>query len=221
MELTRIGLYTLQEAERLTGAQAREVSRWLYGYTFKGGVGAPLWTTQLAGLDEKVIGFRDLMELRVVKAFRNHNVPLRVIRAAIDGAKAMFGTEYPFTAHRFLIDGKSIFSKALQEHGDAEMPDLAKRHLVFERIVRPALYAGIEFADHGLATRWFPLKRSKAIVLDPEIAFGKPVLTDYGVRTEIVAEAFKVEKNKRTVSSMFDIPVAAVEVAIRYERKTA
>src|SRR5882757_4306696 len=98
MELTGIGLYTLQEAERLTGAQAREVSRWLYGYTFKGGVGAPLWTTQLAGLDEKVIGFRDLMELRVVKAFRNHNVPLRVIRAAIDGAKAMFGTEYPFTA---------------------------------------------------------------------------------------------------------------------------
>jgi len=131
MELTRIGLYTLQEAERLTGAQAREVSRWLYGYRFEGGVGAPLWTTQLAGLDEKVIGFRDLMELRVVKAFRNRNVPLRVIRAAIDGAKAMFGTEYPFTAHRFLTDGKSIFSEALQEHGDAEMTDLAKRQLVF------------------------------------------------------------------------------------------
>jgi len=37
MELTGIGLYTLQEAERLTGAQAREVSRWLFGYTFKGG----------------------------------------------------------------------------------------------------------------------------------------------------------------------------------------
>jgi uncharacterized protein (DUF433 family) len=58
------------------------------------------------------------------------------------------------------------------------------------------------------------------IVLDPEIAFGKPVLTDYGVRTEIVAEAFKVEKNKKTVASLFDIPVAAVDAAIRYERIT-
>jgi uncharacterized protein (DUF433 family) len=132
----------------------------------------------------------------------------------------MFGTEYPFTAHRFLIDGKSIFSKALQEHGDAEMLDLAKRNWVFKRIVRPALYAGIEFADNGQATRWFPLKRSKAIVLDPEIAFGKPVLTDYGVRTEIVAAAFKAEKNKRTVASLFDIPVAAVDASIRYERTT-
>jgi uncharacterized protein (DUF433 family) len=221
MELTGIGLYTLQEAERLTGAQAREVSRWLFGYTIKGGIGAPLWKSQLADLDEKVIGFRDLMELRIVKAFRNHDVPLQVIRAAIEGAKAMFGTEYPFTAHRFLTDGKSIFSEALQEHGDAEMTDLAKRQLVFEHIVRPALYTGIEFAGDGGAMRWFPLKRSKVIVLDPEIAFGKPVLTDYGVRTEIVAETFKAEKNKQTVASLFDIPVAAVEAAIRYEQMAA
>ncbi|WP_231937055.1 DUF433 domain-containing protein [Caballeronia udeis] len=158
------------------------------------------------------------MQLRIVKVFRDHSFPLRVIRAAIDGAKTTFGIEYPFTAHRFLIDGKSIFAKALQEHGDAEMPDLAKRRLALERIVRPALYAGIEFASDGQATRWFPLKRSKAIVLDPEIAFGKPVLTDYGVRTEIVAGAFKTEKNKKRVASLFDIPVAAVEAAIRYER---
>ena len=113
-------------------SSAREVSRWLFGNTFKGGVGVPLWKSQLADLDEKVIGFRDLMELRIVKAFRNHDVPLQVIRAAIEGAKVMFGTEYPFTAHRFLTDGKSIFSEALQEHGDSEMTDLAKRQLVFE-----------------------------------------------------------------------------------------
>ena len=161
------------------------------------------------------------MELRIVKAFRNHDVPLQVIRAAIEGAKAMFGIEYPFTAHRFLTDGKSIFSEALQEHGDAEMTDLAKRQLVFEHVFRPALYAGIEFAGDGQATRWFPVQRSKAIVLDPQIAFGKPVLTDYGVRTEIVAEAFKAEKNKKTIASLFDIPVAAVESALRYERMAA
>ena len=55
-------------------------------------------------------------------------------------------------------------------------------------------------------------------MLDPEIAFGKPVLTDYGVRTEIVAEAFKAEKDKKMIASLFDVSVAAVEAAIRYER---
>jgi uncharacterized protein (DUF433 family) len=220
MELTGLGLYTLQEAERLTGAKAREVSRWLFGYTSKDGVSPPLWTTQLAELEQKVIGFKDLLELRIVKAFRNHNVPLQVIRAAIANAKAIFGSDYPFTANRFLTDGKTIFCEALKE-GGAELTDLVRRQLVFEHIVRPELYAGIEFAADGQAKRWFPLKHSDEIVLDPEISFGKPVLTRYGVRTELVAETFKVEQSKKMAASLYGIPVSAVDAAIRYERLAA
>ncbi|VWC50629.1 DUF433 domain-containing protein [Burkholderia lata] len=220
MDLTGIGLFTLKEVERLTGAEAREVSRWLFGYTFKDGSSPPLWTTQLAELDEKVIGFRDLLELRVVKAFRNHSVSLRVIRAAIENAKSIFG-DYPFTANRFLTDGKTVFYEALKEHGEVELTDLVKRQLVFEHIVRPELYAGIEFAADGQAKRWFPLKRSSAVVLDPEISFGKPVLTEYGVRTDLVAETYKTEKSKKMTASLYGIPLSAVDAAIRYERLVA
>jgi uncharacterized protein (DUF433 family) len=221
MDLTGIGLYTLQEAERLTGADAREVSRWLFGYSFKDGASAPLWTTQLAELDEKVIGFRDLLELRIVKAFRNHDVSLRVIRTAIDNAKAIFGTEYPFTANRFLTDGKTVFYEALKEQGEIELTDLVRRQLVFEHIVRPELYAGIEFTADGQARRWFPVKRSDAVVLDPEIAFGKPVLAEYGVRTDLVVETYRVEKSKKMAASLYGIPISAVDAAIRYERLVA
>ncbi|TDY24876.1 hypothetical protein B0G81_5322 [Paraburkholderia sp. BL6665CI2N2] len=221
MELTGIGLYTLQEAERLTGAEAREVSRWLFGYSFKNGASLPLWTTQLAELDEKVIGFKDLLELRIVKAFRNHEVPLKVIRSAIDNAKSIFGTEYPFTANRFLTDGRTVFYEALKEQGETELTDLVRRQLVFEHIVRPELYAGIEFTADGQAKRWFPLKRSNVVVLDPEIAFGKPVLAEYGVRTDLVVETYKVEKSKKMAASLHGIPIAAVDAAIRYERLVA
>jgi uncharacterized protein (DUF433 family) len=221
MDLTGIGLYTLQEAERLTGADAREVSRWLFGYSSKDGVRPPLWTTQLAELDQKIIGFRDLLELRVVKAFRNHNVSLPVIRAALENAKAIFGSDYPFTANRFLTDGKSVFYEALREHGEVELTDLVKRQLVFENIVRPELYAGIEFTAQGQAKRWFPLKQSGAIVLDPEISFGKPVLTAYGIRTDLIAETYRVEKSKKMAASLYSIPISAVDAAIRYERLVA
>lgn len=220
MDLTGIGLYTLKEVERLTGAEAREVSRWLFGYTFKDGSSPPLWVTQLAALDEKVIGFRDLLELRVVKAFRNHNVSLRVIRTAIENAKAIFG-DYPFTANRFLTDGRTVFYEALKEHGEVELTDLVKRQLVFEHIVRPELYAGIEFTADGQAKRWFPLKQSSAVVLDPEISFGKPVLTEYGVRTDLVVETYKAEKSKKMAASLYGIPLSAVDAAIRYERLVA
>ncbi|RKP45549.1 DUF433 domain-containing protein [Trinickia fusca] len=221
MNLTGIGLYTLQEAEKLTGAKAREVSRWLFGYSFKDGHSLPLWTTQLAELDEKVIGFRDLLELRVVKAFRSHNVPLRVIRVAIENAKAMFGTDYPLTANRFLTDGKTVFYEALMGHGEIELTDLLRRQLVFEHIVRPELYAGIEFAADGHAKRWFPLRHNHAVVLDPEISFGKPVLAEYGVRTDLVVETYEVEKSRKMAASLYGIPISAVDAAIRYERLAA
>jgi uncharacterized protein (DUF433 family) len=223
MDLTGIGLYTLKEAQRFTGAQPREVSRWLFGYRFKEGASDPLWRTQLVGVEEgqKFIGFRDLLELRIVKAFIGHNVPLRVIRAAINSAKDIFSTDYPFTANRFLTDGKSIFYEALHSHGEVELTDLVKRQMVFEHIIRPELYAGIEFTASGQAKRWFPLKRSNVIVLDPDIAFGKPILAEYGVRTDILAASFAVERDKKLVAALYDIPVSALSTALRYEALAA
>lgn len=223
MDLTGIGLYTLKEAERFTGADSREVNRWLFGYNFKNGSSEPLWRTQLSelGVGQKFIGFRDLLELRIVKAFTAHHVSLRVIRAALDEARIMFATDYPFTAVRFLTDGKSIFHEALHAYGESQLTDLVKRQLVFESVIRPELYAGIEFTANGQAQRWFPVKKSQDIVLDPEIAFGKPILSRYGIRTEAVAACFAVERDKKRVASIYDIPLAAVNAAVKYERLAA
>lgn len=224
MDLTGIGLYTLKEAERLTGADAREVSRWLFGYRRKNGVSEPLWRTELIDIDhgqQKLIGFRDLLELRIVKAFMQHQVPLRVIRAAIDSAREIFSTEYPFTTNRFLTDGKSIFYEALQSHGEVELTDLVRRQVVFEHIIRPELYAGIEFTSKGQAKRWFPVKNAEVIVLDPQIAFGKPILAGFGIRTDVLAASFAVERDKKKVAALFDVPLREVSAALRYEARFA
>jgi uncharacterized protein (DUF433 family) len=224
MDLTGIGLYTLKEAERLTGADAREAGRWLFGCRVGAGVSAPLWQTQLADKEidgAKVIGFRDLLELRIVKAFTQHNVSLRVIRAAIASAKLIFSTEYPFTAHRFLTDGKSIFYEALKDHGEVEITDLARCQRVFEHIIRPELFAGIKFASDGQATRWFPVKKSEVIVLDPALAFGKPVLAEFGIRTDVLAACFAVEQDKKRVAALYNVPLYALNVACAYEGRPA
>lgn len=164
-----------------------------------------------------MIGFRDLLELRIVKAFVEKKVPLQVIRIAIGNARRLLG-DYPLTTHRFLTDGRSIFHEAVDK--EAQLTDLAKQQLVFDHIIRPSLYAGVEFSAGGEAKRWYPVK-NKIVVLDPEISFGKPILADYGVRTEVITAAFDVEKSKRTVAALYEIPVAAVDAAIKFERQAA
>lgn len=216
MNFLGLGLYTPAQAASITRTPIREVRRWLFGYkTSQGKFSPPLWTAQYDASEEKVLGFRDLMELRIVKAFAAHGVPIRVIRAAIDSSRELFRTAYPFTSNRFLTDGKSIFYEAVKS--DGELTDLVKRQLVFEHIIRPNLYAGIHFDSRGAALRWHPVKNNDVIVLDPEISFGRPILSMHGIPTEIVAQAMQAEGDKKSVAAQFDITVAEVNAAVKYE----
>jgi uncharacterized protein (DUF433 family) len=56
-------------------------------------------------------------------------------------------------------------------------------------------------------------------VLDPEVSFGRPVLTAYGVPTEIIAHAMKVEQDAKTVAVQFEIPVDKIRAAVKFEEQ--
>lgn len=226
MELTGIGLYSLREAARLTGAEQRQIRRWLFGYSFRHGRGAarfspPLWQTQLSNLERSIIGFRDLIELRFVHAFVTRGVDLRVVRRCAQTARELFGSDYPFTMKRFKTDGKTIYHDAVKEEGGTELLDLHKRQLSFESVIRPSLYQGLEFKEDGSAKRWFPARGSSAIVVDPDLAFGKPALTEYGVPTETIKAHMQAEGSKARVARVLELPQAAVEIALRFEQRLA
>ena len=153
MALIGVGIYTPAEAAKLIGTESREVKRWLFGYAFRAHGASdrrnspPLWTSQHAE-DGQLVGFRDLLELRIVKAFVKHGVSLLVIRRVLENAQQMFGHSYPFTAMRFLTDGRTIFHEASKHSGDGGLTDLKSKQVVFTEVIRHSLYAGIEFA-HG------------------------------------------------------------------------
>lgn len=95
------GIYPILQTARLVAVEPRAIWRWLQGYLhkYKGGTvcSNPLWKTQLRdeGLPDKVIGFRDLLELRMVAAFVRHGVGRKVIRATVDAAARNFGANHP------------------------------------------------------------------------------------------------------------------------------
>lgn len=187
-------------------------------------VSPPLWRTQLAEVDlsEPTIGFRDLLELRLVNAFAGHGVDLRVIRATADAARESFGSDYPLTMKRFLTDGKRILAEVVEATGETRMLDPARKQYVFSSIVTPSLYAGIEY-DGDMAKRWFPLGGGrKSVVIDPAIQFGAPIVTDTGIPTDTLYASFKAEGGDRSaVARIFDIDVRHVDAAIQFEEKLA
>ena len=225
MQLTGLGLYTFSEAARLTGITHQELRRWLRGYDGARGDDpryAPLWESELAQADIDALSFHDLLEVRFVKEFRKLGLSLQTIRAAAKTARELLDSPYPFTCKEFRTDGETIFGGAIDASEDAELLDLRRRQYVFKRIVHPSLYAGIEFGADKRASRWYPIERSKAVVLDPTLAFGKPVVTSAAVRTDVLHDAWLAEgKDKRRVARLYEVPLSAVEAAVRYELKLA
>lgn len=225
MTLLGTGVYSLRQAARLVGADSAAVRRWLLGYERRGRSYEPLWDPELKNeyVGEPVIGFRDLLELRLVAAFERHGVSMKVIRATAEAARQEFGTAYPLTAKRFLTDGKTIFLEAVRTASDGEaMIDLPRRQLVFGDIVRPSLYAGIEY-EGVRARRWYPLgDKSKLVVLDPAVQFGAPIVSRSGVPTDTLLAVYMAHgRDSKAVARIYDISPQEVNAAVRFENKLA
>lgn len=223
------GLYPQAQAARLVGVDARNVRRWLRGYSWKYLDGrsssGPLWSLEYADDEElgaeQVLGFNDLLELRAVAKFIQHGVSLKVLRATIEQATREFG-KYPLHTQRFLTDGRRIFHDAVKRSGDGSLIDYKARQVVFDAVIRPSLYAGIEYAPGGMALRWFPVQRHRVIVLDPRVQFGEPIVASCGIPTDTIAEAVDAEGgDHKRVAKLYRLKPSEVKAAVNFEHALA
>jgi uncharacterized protein (DUF433 family) len=230
ISLVGSGLYTLPQAARLVGERPLYVRRWLCGYTWRRNgrqsTSAPLWQTQYEGEEipgGAVIGFRDLLELRMVSAFARHGVHLSVIRAAIESAAAHFGDAYPLSNRRLLTDGKRIFMHAVEVATKAEkLIDVTRRQFVMPDIIKPSLFEGIDFDGDTGPRRWFPVPKKRDVVLDPEVQFGTPVVANAGVPTDAIFDAWVAErKDAAFVARVFGLRRTQVLAAVDFEQRLA
>ena len=222
------GLYPLRQAARLVRQEPRTVRRWLKGHSWKYRDGrsysGPLWHTQFEDEDlpgERVIGFRDLLELRMVGEFAKHGVDLKFIRATIEAATSDFGSAYPLSNRKFLTDGKRIFLQAVEEAtGHEKMIDVLGRQFVFGHVIRESLFAGIDYVGQN-ASRWYP-EKNRAVVLDPEVQFGTPTLAGAGIPTDAIHDAWRAEgKDRAAVARAYGITPAMVSAAVGFEQRLA
>ena len=225
-----IGFYTAPEAARLLKTTPRNISRWLGGYSYRKGGGAvvraaPLWHPQVPHLGGNLeLGFRDLIELRFVLAFLQHNVGLNVIRLCLEKARKIIGDDRPFSTHRFRTDGKSIFLDSLSQAEETEnvdeppssITDLKTGQMVFKQVVEPT-FRDLDLAD-GSVAQWRPFHGKPSIVIDPGRSFGKPLAAQYGAPTAALASAAKAENSVRRAARLFEVPVAVVNDAVAFER---
>ncbi len=230
------GVYGAGEALRLlnfpaAGAPAdarvsrQTISRWLRGYDFsvQGEIhhAYPLWTPDYANDDNQIeLSFRDLIELRFVKAFRDSGVGLQTIRHCFERAVELVHDQRPFSTRRFRTDGRTIFLEITEGANDGALVDLRQRQMVFRSFVAPS-FKDLEF-DADVVARWFPLGGSRrTVIVDPAFAFGRPISAVGRVPTEVLALAARAEGSPERAARVYDVPLSSVRDAVAFETKLA
>lgn len=211
-----IGVYTAPEAARMVGMQTATLRRWLAGYAHEGQVEQALWRPQYADTgDGMFLGFRDLIEARIVNALREKRIGLQTIRRCIERARKIVGDERPFSTREFKTDGKTIFLEITRDIEDPEFIDLRKSQGVFKSVVAPSLQ-DLEFGPNG-AERWWLLHGKKTIVADPARSFGQPILHEYGIPTARIVQIVEAEGSVERAAKVYEIKPRILRDALDYE----
>lgn len=217
------GFYSISQAARLLGVSPSRLRKWITG---RESVRVPpLIESDLPEIAHRhALSFLNLIEARFVHAFAEYGIHVRSIRAMAAEAKRFLGHAHPFaTSIMFQTDGRKIFVKVAEELADPKLYDLKGKNWGFYRVLERELKDEIVYGPTGMASAWYPHKKSlPRVFVHPKVSFGQPSLDKSGVPTSALYEAYLAEgENLAAVARWFEVPVEHVREAIRFERQPA
>lgn len=222
-DVTTRPLFTPADAERIVGAPASTTRRWLEGYAYehkgKQRTKGPRLGPSATRIDGVLLmSFLDLVEVRMARVLRRQRVSWPHIDLAAAFFRDAWHNQHPFALQRFRSDGRAVFVELGRGIGDSSLLQLGTDQFVFDALIEQSLFDILDFREDGMPWRLWPRGRDAGVVVDPARSFGRPILDEQGVPVRVIAAAYAANDNQiDRVARWFDLPVEAVEAAIRYE----
>jgi hypothetical protein len=222
-----VGIYTVPEAAGYLHENGDDVRRWAFGYRRRRHgqdvEHPPLIHTQLPKVDgELAITFLELVELMYIRGFARAGASWKTIKVAAKTASRIFQTEHPFAMKRFFADPEGIYALIEETVGDDSLVELVGhgQHTLRD-LVQPYL-GQLDFDPKEVARRWWPLGCGGGVVLDPQIAFGAPIVAEVGIPTRALSSAFEAEVAAgrkaaiETVAWMYEVKPQHIEMSLSF-----
>jgi len=213
--------YTIGEAAHYLRVPLPTLRSWVLGRSYPVKSGHRFFSPVIS-LPERTrhqLSFINLVEAHVLDAIRSHyEVPLPKVRRAVSFLQSNFGSKHPLADQRMETNGRDLFVRKfgqlinISQEGQLAMRELLDAYL--QRIDRdPA----------GLAIRLYPFTRKREltepryVLIDPFIAFGRPVLAGTGIPTAVIADRYKAGESIDELADDYGQDRFHIEEAIRCE----
>lgn len=214
--------YPVAEAARYLKVPAATLRSWFVGreYDTRGGARHFPAIVTPASRAPLALSFYNLVEAHVLRALRTtHSVSIPKVRTAIRFAEQEFGLkrlllrkELCTSAGQLLLDryGQLI---ELSPSGQLAMREMLQTYL-----------KRIEWDRHQFPIRLYPFitqehaSTEQPIVIDPAIAFGRPIVQKRAISTATIAQRIDAGESVEELAEDYDLTPADIEQAVLYER---
>lgn len=214
--------YPLVEVSRLVGCHPNTLRSWLRGRHVKKGAERHR-TKPMIETATKLgapLTFLDLVEAHVLVLIRRgYGIPMKNFRTAMQYLKSI-GRDVHFLSYQgFLLDKNHLYMKE-----DKKLISLSERgQQVNTEIIHDGLKQ-IVFGDDGYADRFYPLlsgRFQKAVVINPRIGYGQPILERLGVSTQTIDLRFRAGEHLSHLAADYGATTDEIEEALRCAREFA
>ena len=213
--------YGIREAAHYLRIPQATLRDWVLGrpYPARTGITFSKQIIVLPQKDRYLLSFVNLVEAHVLDAIRReHQISLQKVRRALDYLTKHFPSKHPLAEQNFETDGLDLF---VQKYG--ELINLSQAGQLAIRSLLEAHLRRIDRDTTGLPVRLFPFTRKRlpdeprAVVIDPYVSFGRPVLVGTGIATAIIAERYKAGESMDELADDYGRERLEIEEAIRCE----
>jgi uncharacterized protein (DUF433 family) len=211
--------YTIPEASHYLNIPDSTVRYWVTG---KGGEYAPVIVPASDGTPT-LLSFLNLVEIHLLGAItKKFKVKLPKVRSAVRYLLKNYGNNHPLLSEDLLTDGASLIIDKFGEYiniskdGQREIKEFLS--MALERI---------ELDSDKIPVKLYPFTHSdyrqspRVVVIQPGLAFGRPVIAGTGIPTEIIAERYKAGDSVKELSEDYGRRPEEIEEAIRCELRSA
>ncbi|MEA2493640.1 MAG: hypothetical protein QOJ29_1551, partial [Thermoleophilaceae bacterium] len=212
-------IFTVREAAGYLGIPTSTLQRWA-----RGADDEPLITTFDAKGHEATVPFIGFAEAYVLSAFRKAGVPMQRIRPAIEALTSTIGVDHALASQKLYTDGAEVlFDYATKEREDEliELTVVRTGQRQFTSVVKDYLKR-IKYGSDGWAEQVrLPIYEHVDVVVDPDRAFGLPIVVHGGARVEDLVGRFQAGDSIADIADDFGVKSAAVEDVIRVATRAA
>lgn len=208
------GIFLIRDVAQILRLDPDKVRRWINTY----------WDLRFSNDNKysfgdkgyKAIDFYTLIEFYTFYKLRENGFSAQYIQKIHDQIGKDLKTRYPFAKAGISHDRKQVWYECLENYIKAD----GKRQFSIKGLIEPFL-SRIDFNKEELAERYYPLEKSKNVVVDPEHQFGQPTITGTNIRTETLYSLYKGGETYKDLSVLYNIPIPKIKDAILFHKNAA